>query len=303
MLDIAPTLRTWTTEGRRVAVATLVAAHGSAPRAVGAALAVDDTGRVVGSISGGCVEGDLVAECEEVLAGGPMRRRTYAAGDWLEPGLMCGGTIEVLVCDLASLDEGQWHQVERAAGGRSATLTLAGTSISVQRPPELVVVGAVEFAVALCALAARAGFAVTVLDHRATFATKERFPDATAVVVSDLADWCAARTWSPDDAVCVLGHDLERDTAVLASALEGGAGYVGAMGSRTTHERRLRALDGVDVARLRSPIGLDLGGSSPEHTAVAILAEVLAVRHGGSAQSLSATTGPIHRAASPRGRS
>ncbi|ALX03304.1 XdhC family protein [Aeromicrobium erythreum] len=295
MLDIAPTLRTWTTEGRRVAVATLVAVHGSAPRAVGAAMAVDDTGRVVGSISGGCVEGALVAECEEVLAGGPTRRRTYSAGDWLEPGLMCGGTIEVLVCDLASLDAEQWHQVECAAGGRSATLTLAGTSISVQRPPKLVVVGAVEFAVALCALASRAGFAVTVLDHRATFATKERFPDATAVVVADLADWCATRTWSPEDAVCVLGHDLDRDTVVLASALEGGAGYVGAMGSRTTHERRVRALDGVDVSRLRSPLGLDLGGSGPEHTAVAILAEVLAVRHGGSAQPLSATTGPIHR--------
>ncbi len=295
MLDIAPTLRTWTTEGRRVAVATLVAVHGSAPRTVGAALAVDDTGRVVGSISGGCVEGALVAECEEVLAGGPTRRRTYAAGDWLEPGLMCGGTIEVLVCDVASLDAEQWHQVECAAGGRPATLTLAGTSISVHRPPELVVVGAVEFAVALCALAARAGFAVTVVDHRATFATKERFPDATSVVVSDLADWCATRTWSPDDAVCVLGHDLDRDTAVLASALEGGAGYVGAMGSRATHERRVRALDGVDLARLRSPLGLDLGGSSPEHTAVAILAEVLAVRHGGSAQPLTSTTGPIHR--------
>jgi xanthine dehydrogenase accessory factor len=295
VLEIATTLRRWAAEDRRVAVATLVAVRGSTPRAVGAALAVDDTGRVVGSISGGCVESALVAECEEVLAGGPARLRTYDAGDGLEPGLMCGGTIDVHVCDLASLEPDQWHEVERAAGGRSASLTLAGTTVSVHRPPELVVVGAVEFAVALCALAARSGFAVTVLDHRATFATKERFPDATAVVVEQVEDWCARRTWSPDDAVCVLGHDLDRDTMVLASALEGGAGYVGAMGSRSTHEERVRALDGVDLTRLRSPLGLDLGGSSPEHTAVAILAEVLAVRHGGTARPLSTTTGPIHR--------
>ncbi|MFS0886342.1 XdhC family protein [Aeromicrobium sp. 179-A 4D2 NHS] len=310
MLEIAATLRAWTAEGRRVAVATLIGVHGSAPRTVGAALAVDDTGRVAGSISGGCVESALVAECEEVLAGGPARRRRYGVGDWLEPGLMCGGEIEVLVSDLAGLDAPAWHQVERAAAGLDASLDLDAegracaadpvVSLVHRRPRDLVVVGAVEFAVALCALGARAGFAVTVVDHRATFATKDRFPDATAVVVGASGPWLAARRWRPEDAVCVLGHDLERDTPAVVAALRGGAGFVGAMGSRATHERRLAALRdaGVtagEVARLRSPIGLDLGGSTPEHTAIAILAEVLAVQHDASARPLSATSGPLHR--------
>lgn len=310
MLEIATTLRTWTAEGRRVAVATLAAVDGSAPRTVGAALAVDDTGRVAGSISGGCVEGSLVAECEQVLAGGPARVRRYGVGDWLEPGLMCGGTIEVLVSDVAALDEAAWHQVERAAAGLDATLALdaSGRSCTAdalvtlvhRRPRSLVVVGAVEFGVALCALGARTGFAVTVLDHRATFADKERFPDATAVVIGSAAAWIAERAWGEQDAICVLGHDAERDTAAVAAALRSGAGYVGAMGSRRTHERRMAALAELGVtadeaARLRSPIGLDLGGSTPEHTAVSILAEVLAVQHGATGLPLSSTSGPLHR--------
>lgn len=309
MLEIATTLRTWAAEGRRIAVATLIAVDGSAPRAVGAALAVDDTGRVAGSISGGCVEGDLVAECEAVLAGGPPRRRSYGIGDWVQPGLMCGGTIEVLVSDLASLDESAWHQVERAAEGLDATLSLDAegrpctadpvVTLVARRPRRLVVVGAVEFGVALSALAARAGFAVTVVEHRATFATKERFPDATAVVVGRAGDWIDARRWGDLDAVCVLGHDPAHDTPAIAAALRSGAGYVGAMGSRTTHELRVAALTELGatpaaLARLHSPIGLDLGAATPEHTAIAILAEVLAVQHGASARPLTRRSGPIH---------
>ncbi|MCD9153504.1 XdhC family protein [Aeromicrobium duanguangcaii] len=310
MLQIAATLRAWAAEGRRVAVATLIAVDGSAPRTIGAALAVDDTGRVAGSVSGGCVEADLVAECEQVLAGGPARRRRYGAGDWLEPGLMCGGTVEVLISDVAALDDAAWHQVERAAAGLDATLSLDAegracaddpmVTLSVRRPRHLVVVGAVEFGAALCALGARAGFAVTVLDHRATFATKERFPDATAVVVGPPATGIAERGWVADDAICILGHDPGHDTPAILAALRGGAGYVGAMGSRATHERRVEALHDLgastaEITRLRSPIGLDLGGSTPEHTAVAILAEILAVQHGTTARPLSATDGPLHR--------
>lgn len=310
MLEIATTLRAWSAQGRRVAVATLVAVDGSAPRAVGAAMAVDDTGRVAGSISGGCVESSLVAECEQVLAGEPARIRRYGVGDWLEPGLMCGGTIEVLISDVSALDESAWHQVERAASGLDAALSLdaagractdaALVTLVHRRPRSLLIVGAVEFGVALCALGARAGFAVTVLDHRATFAEKERFPDATAVVVGSAPDWIADHAWTAEDAVCVLGHDGARDAGAVAAALRGGAGYVGAMGSRRTHERRLATLaelgvTDAEVARLRSPIGLDLGGSTPEHTAISILAEILAVQHDATGLPLSSTSGPLHR--------
>ena len=251
-----------------------------------------------------------MAECERVLAGAPARRRSYGVGDWLEPGLLCGGTIEVLVSDLAALDDAAWHQIGAAAEGLDATLALDAegrgctddsvVTLVARRPRSLVVVGAVEFGVALCALGARAGFAVSVVDHRATFAAKERFPEARAVVVGRAAPWIADRVWGALDAICVLGHDPAHDTAAIGAALRSGAGYVGAMGSRTTHDQRVHALTDLgvtpnDLARLHSPIGLDLGGSTPEHTAVAILAEVLAVQHGTSAEPLNRRSGPLHR--------
>lgn len=310
MLELAGTLCDWTDRGLDVAVATLVAVDGSAPRTVGAAMAVAATGEVVGSISGGCVESELHEACTEVLAGGSARVLSFGVGDEVfEPGLMCGGTITVLVSSLAALDDSGMHQVRRAAAGQSATLMLSATgtcctdaplvTLRVDPGAELLLIGAVEFAAALCRLGTAAGFRVTVCDPRPVFATKERFPDAYAVVCDWPDRWLDAREWSASDAVCVLSHDPKVDLPALTRSLASPAGFVGAMGSRRTHEVRMASLRGLGVpesslGRLRSPIGLDIGSSTPEHTAIAILAEVIAAGNGATGTALTGTTGPIH---------
>ncbi|WP_236967756.1 XdhC family protein [Microbacterium aurantiacum] len=164
--------------------------------------------------------------------------------------------------------------------------------------PRLIVVGAVEFSVALARLGAAAGFEVTVCDPREVFARPDRFPGAT--VVHDQPGRYLAET--PIDvrtAVCVLTHDDRFDIEAVAAALASPAAYVGAMGSRRTHDdrvARLRAAGVTDaaLARLRSPIGLALGGRTPEETALSILAEIVLVRSGGSGEPLRETRGPIH---------
>ncbi|MGI8695884.1 MAG: XdhC family protein [Mycobacteriales bacterium] len=169
-------------------------------------------------------------------------------------------------------------------------------------PPRLLVFGAIDFAAAVVRLGSMLGYHVTVCDARAVFATKARFPDADEVVV----EWphrFLART--PVDArtiICVLTHDPKFDVPLLEVALRTPAAYVGAMGSRRTNEDRMERLREAGVgepalARLRAPIGLDLGARTPEETAVAIAAEIISIRWGGSGEPLLMTRGAIHRPA------
>jgi len=323
MLDQAAEICRRLDAGQRVAVATLVRVEGSAPRAVGSSFVVGSDGSVAGSVSGGCVEADLVERCRAVLEGRAAHVVAYGIGDDLgEPGLMCGGTITVLVHDVSALPEGVLHQVRRAAEGLDACVVLDADGdawtdavvcpgpaddsrveplVTLRTPAAqpLLVVGAGEHAVALTRLAAGCGFAVTVLDQRPLFATKERFPDAYAVVRDWPDRWLAAHPLTAAHVVCVLTHDQRVDVPTLVTALASPARYVGAMGSRATHARRAEALraagvPGAALARLRSPIGLDLGGSTPEETALSILAELVMTRHGATGRSLSTTTGPVH---------
>ncbi|WP_314253403.1 XdhC family protein [Streptomyces sp. DSM 40907] len=195
------------------------------------------------------------------------------------------------------------------AGGRCGQpLTLLVESAA--EPPRLLVYGAIDFAAALARIGAFLGHRVTVCDARPVFTTRARFPDADEVVVDWphrhlAAEWDAGRLDSRT-AVCVLTHDAKFDIPLLELALRLPLGYVGAMGSRRTHterERRLRAQGVTDsaLARLHSPIGLDLGGATPEETALAIAAEFTAVRHGGSVLPLARRHGPVHRRTRPAG--
>jgi len=171
-------------------------------------------------------------------------------------------------------------------------------------PPRMLIFGAVDFTAALVRVAKVIGFHVTVCDAREVFATKRRFPMADDVVVdwpNRLLDRVGA-TLGPRDAVCVLTHDTKFDVPAIVAALATDVGYIGAMGSRRTHERRVERLreEGVDdaaLARLMAPIGLDIGSRTPEETAVAIVAEVIALRTGRTTgvAPLRDTTGPIHR--------
>ncbi|WP_406430567.1 XdhC family protein [Streptomyces sp. NBC_00631] len=167
-------------------------------------------------------------------------------------------------------------------------------------PPRMLVFGAIDFAAALVRMGKFLGYHVTVCDARPVFATRTRFPEADDIVV----DWphrYLHRTQIDDrTVVCVLTHDAKFDVPLLETALRLPAAYIGAMGSRRTHEdrdRRLReiGLTDAELARLHSPIGLDLGARTPEETALSIAAEIVAARHGGTGLPLSGSHIPIHR--------
>jgi xanthine dehydrogenase accessory factor len=168
-------------------------------------------------------------------------------------------------------------------------------------PPRMLVFGAVDFTSALVRVAKVLGYHVTVCDAREVFATPRRFPEADEVVV----DWPHrlleryGPTLGPRDAVCVLTHDHKFDVPAIVAALRTRVGYLGAMGSRRTHQERLSRLaeEGVGAAelqRLMSPLGLDVGARTPEETAVSICAEIIALRTGSAVPSLRDGEGPIH---------
>jgi xanthine dehydrogenase accessory factor len=166
-------------------------------------------------------------------------------------------------------------------------------------PPRMIIFGAIDFSAALVRAGKLLGFHVTVCDARPIFATAKRFPDADEVVVDWPHRWLAGQDIDARTVIAVLTHDPKFDVPAIKQALTTPAAYIGAMGSRRTHEDRLRRLieAGVtaeELARLRSPIGLDLGARTPEETAISIAAEIISDRWGGTGQHLENTNGPIH---------
>jgi xanthine dehydrogenase accessory factor len=166
-------------------------------------------------------------------------------------------------------------------------------------PPRMLVFGAIDFAAAVARVGKFLGYHVTVCDARKVFATASRFPDADEVIVEWPHRFLAGTSIDSRTVICVLTHDPKFDVPLLEVALRTPAGYIGAMGSRRTHEDRLARLREVgltddELARLRSPIGLDLGARTPEETAVSIAAELIQLRWGGTGQPLTATDGRIH---------
>jgi xanthine dehydrogenase accessory factor len=174
--------------------------------------------------------------------------------------------------------------------GLSRTVELGGRSLFIEVfpvRPRLVMVGGVEVARSLARLARELGFETVVVDGRTAFATPERFPDVDQLIVGWPDEVAEGIGLGPNDAVAVLSHDVKFDEPAIVEALRRGCRYVGAVGSRKTQaDRRERLLaSGVspaDLARLRGPVGLDLGGRAPAETALAILAEIVAERYGGS---------------------
>ena len=371
--DVLPALLGWWGTGQPCALATVVGTWSSAPRQPGASMLLGPDGSVVGSLSGGCVESDVYAVAEEVLAGGLATTRRYGVSDSeaAEVGLTCGGTIDVFVervdaatfadLDALAADVAAGRPVAVATVVRHPDPTLVGRRL-VLRPdgaptgtfgssrrddalvddargllaaghpgmltygpggerrgeglevfvatyaprPRMVVFGATDHAAAVAAMGSFLGYRVTVCDARPVFATASRFPGADEVVV----DWphrylrAQAEQGLLDErtALCVLSHDPKFDVPVLEVALRlPQLGYVGAMGSRRTSERTLAALRALglterQLARLSSPIGLDLGGRTPEETAVSVAAEIIAARQGHGALPLRLVDGPIHAA-------
>lgn len=202
----------------------------------------------------------------------------------------------------ALLDAGRTATVELGAdGARCGEPVVLLVECSVP-PPRMIVFGAIDFAAALVRAGSFLGYHVTVCDARPVFATAARFPAADAVVVDWPHRYLDSQVLDARAVLCVLTHDVKFDVPLLTRALALPVAYVGAMGSRRTHEDRLARLREAGVteeqlARLRSPIGLDLGARTPEETALSIAAEIVAVRRGGSGLPLTAVRTPIHHAA------
>jgi xanthine dehydrogenase accessory factor len=399
MRDILSRITKWWEAGETFGLATVVATYHSAPRDPGAALAVSfvtgpqdgasadrAAGEVVGSVSGGCVEGAVYELSLEVCRTGEPAAATYGVSDddAFAVGLTCGGIIDIFVepVDKARFPElgeiaaavargepvavatviagpGQvgarrviwsgdahpaaaggeagadapWHAGASGTLGSGPRLDAAvdedvrgmlaqgrtgirrygaqgerlGNELSVfvnsfAPAPRMLVFGAIDFAAGVARVGKFLGYHVTVCDARKVFATASRFPDADEVVVDWPHRFLAGTDVDARTVICVLTHDPKFDVPLLEVALRTPAAYIGAMGSRRTHEDRLARLREVgltegELARLRSPIGLDLGARTPEETAVSIAAELIQLRWGGSGQPLTDTQGRIHHQA------
>jgi xanthine dehydrogenase accessory factor len=312
----------WRELGRRVAVATVVSTRRSAPRPVGSKLVVSESGQLAGSVSGGCVESDVVLAAQEVLAGGPPRLLTYGITDEMAfgIGLPCGGEIDVFVEELTDAErpdvtltvvagEGvgeRLHDPELVEAarrrGRSHVLELGDRTVlaDVFAPPtRLFVYGAVDTAEALCRAAKLLGWRTVVADARASFATPERIPSADELLL--LWPDEALTQVQPDlgTAVIVLTHDDKFDLPLIRGALASDAFYVGWIGSRRNQERRrdLLSEEGVtddELSRISGPSGLDIGADTPAETALSMLAEILAVRANRAGGRLRESSHRIH---------
>jgi xanthine dehydrogenase accessory factor len=385
--DILSKVTKWWEAGETFGLATVVRTFRSAPRDPGAALAVSAGGEVIGSVSGGCVEGAVYELSTDVRETGSPVLETYGVSDddAFAVGLTCGGILDIFVEPVdqarfpelgeiaAAVERGEpvaiatviagpgqigarrviWAPdatartgpdgregadavgAARPAGasgtlGSGARLDAAvdddargmlaqgltgirrygahgerrGDELSVfvnsfAPPPRMLVFGAIDFAAAVARVGKFLGYHVTVCDARQVFATKSRFPDADEVVVEWPHRFLAGTSLDSRTVICVLTHDPKFDVPLLEVALRTPAGYIGAMGSRRTHDDRLTRLREVgltddELARLRSPIGLDLGARTPEETAVSIAAELIQLRWGGTGHPLTATEGRIH---------
>ena len=354
MRELGTQLLRWHAADTVYALATVVGVRGSAPLPLGATMAVDESGIVRGSVSGGCVEGAVHDLCREVIAtGGPVRRRFgFSDSDAFAAGLTCGGELDIFVHRIgaaeraaveAALDPAAAVAVVRdLESGAMATVgsdEVAGPELdpaivrlaramldtgasgvrvvgcadrertvfvtSFTTPPRMIICGATDFSAALARVGRLLGYRVTVVEARPAFADPARIPDAQEVVRAWPDRYLRSTPVDARTVICVLTHDPKFDIPVLVTALRLPVAYVGAMGSRRAdrdRRRRLReaGLTETEMRCLRSPIGLELGGQTPEETAVAIGAEIVAVRRGGSALALSATDRPIHPATTDR---
>lgn len=342
MRDILDTLERWNSAGDDIALATVVSTWGSSPRKAGSKMAVRPDGTMVGSVSGGCVEGAVTETALQVIQGDPPRLLKFGVSDetaW-EVGLACGGSIEVFV---HKLDREILKQAARlihqestvalltcieGAGDRSGSQLLlnsegdpvagdrdllagrvidavrealtSGSSVRLNQEPgsdcqlfldvipapsKLVMIGGVHISIALAEMARVLGYKTIIVDPRRSFASDERFPGVDLLIQSWPQDAYAQIALDNETAVAVLTHDPKIDDPAILGALDQPVFYLGVLGSRRTHAKRMERLKQAgcseeQLVRLHAPIGLDIGARSPEEIALSIMAEITSARHG-----------------------
>lgn len=314
MREVLDELNQWTREGEEVALATVIETWGSSPRPLGSKMLVTRSGKMAGSVSNGCIEGAVFEEAQKVLKSGDPKVAAFGVSDDVAfgVGLACGGHIEVFIQPLLPVHRQLVDSLNRnepvtlrtnlvdgraeltAGTPRGSELAKRDGEVFVEpfrRKPHLVIIGAIHIAIPLHRLAKLMGYRVTVIDARGKFATQERFPDADEVIVAWPDEALEQITIDNSTYVVILTHDPKFDIPALRSVLKEEPGYIGAIGSRKTNQNRFDALrkEGFteeQLSRVHGPIGLDLGSRGAEETALGILAEVTAVRFGGSASSM-----------------
>ena len=319
--DIPALALDWHRAGRGAALATVVETWGSAPRPVGSQLVIDREGAMEGSVSGGCVEGAVVIEALESLEDGKARLLEFGVSDddAFSAGLACGGRIRVLVepaggslaeATLAALVEARAARrpvayvldLEALAGGgiaepaaypdrfradKSGVEKDGRTFIAIHNPPlRMIVIGAVHIAQPLVGMARASGYDIKVIDPRPAFAAAARFPGQA--ILEDYPDEVMpglgldART-----AVVTLTHDPKIDDPAIREALASEVFYLGCLGSKRTHAKRLERLEAAGysneaIARIHAPVGLAIGARSPAEIAISIMAEITRVLRQGA---------------------
>jgi xanthine dehydrogenase accessory factor len=268
-------------------------------------MVINASGDITGSVSGGCVEADVIERAMEVLANGAAQLVHYGISDqtaW-DVGLMCGGQIDVFIEKLDEQFDGiaQLYRQEktftltkvilgssigqtRITLGASAVLDDEYTFTEVIYPPAaLYIVGASHIAITLVDIAKTIGYRVTVIDPRTIFATQARFEHADKLVIDYPQHFLTPAMLHARSALAVVAHDPKIDDGAIILACQSETGYIGALGSRRTHAERLvrlrkAGLSDEQLARIHAPIGLDIGAGSPEEIALAIAAQMVAVR-------------------------
>ncbi len=304
----------WLAAGKAVALATVIETWGSAPRPVGSQLVISGEAEIMGSVSGGCVEGAVVEEALEALASGDCAVLEYgiADEDAFAVGLACGGNIRILVepiglgkgPDVALLEALAQRRAARDAvaysvhlrswerallGPKDALIGDRFTSdksglaghwfIGIHNPPlRMVIVGAVHIAQPLAQMARLCGFDITLNDPREAFASELRFPEETL-----LLDWpdeaLAGLGLDARTAVITLSHDPKIDDPAIIEALKAPVFYLGCLGSSRTHAKRVARLEAAgvsaeNIARIHAPVGADIGAKTPAEIAVSIMAQI-----------------------------
>jgi xanthine dehydrogenase accessory factor len=325
-VDVLSAARNWLARDGRVAIATVVDTWGSAPVPIGGQMAVAADGNFQGSVSGGCIEGEIIMEAEDILASGQPKRLTFGVADetaW-RAGLPCGCKVQVFVERIDAKDGGADLLDRAVAAGETRRGLVVRTHLADGRkevfersdanlpqdiaerfrtaksqlqetpdgdvflhalvpPARILVIGATHIGQVLTQIARLASYEVTVIDPRTAFASADRFPD-----VKLLTEWPQDALpkvgLDPYTAVVALAHVGHIDDEALKLAVQSDCLYIGALGSSRNHAKRVERLKAAgitdsQIARIKAPIGLDIGAQTPAEVALSIMAEiVLAVR-------------------------